>query len=76
MRRGRRGEDVHLICKQINSYQSSHRNVAVTHIYGCQIPESDGQLQSNLYPYNIAIESEQEGGEGVFVLPNVADFVE
>jgi len=52
------------------------RDAAVTHIYGCQSPKSDVQLQTNLYPYNIAVESEQEGGEGVFVLPNVADFVQ
>ena len=74
--RDRGGEDLRLMCQQINPYQVSYRNAAVTHIYGCQIPKGDVQLQSNLYPYNIAVESEQEGGEGVFVLPNVADFVQ
>lgn len=61
--------------RSVNSYQSPHLNTKVTHVISRKIPEVDVQLQSSLYPYNIAVESEKNGGEGIFVFPNVADLV-
>ena len=68
-------QDLLLKSQRIHSCQSSYANTKVTHIESSQIPEGDMQLQSSLYPYNIAVKSEQEGGEGVFMFPDVADFV-